>query len=346
MTSSSVKTINLALQGGGAHGAFTWGVLDRLLEEDDRLKIEGISGTSAGAMNAAAMLQGYVVSGAKGAREALAAFWEGVGRLASYEAPQRSLWDQWMGNWNIDTSPLSMMSDAMQRMFSPYQTNPFNLNPLRDMVIKMIDVDAIRACEHIKLFISTTNVETGRIRVFERHELTIDVLMASACLPFNFQAVTIGKESYWDGGYVGNPAIFPLIYNCDSPDVVLVQINPLFRPGIPNTSVEIIDRLNEISFNASLISEMRAIAFVQKLVDEDHLKGGMADHLKRMNMHVVSSEDEIRKLGTASKGNASMDFLKFLRDIGRAAAETWLKDNWDAIGERSSIDVRAMFLGD
>jgi NTE family protein len=344
--SSSPKTINLALQGGGAHGAFTWGVLDRLLEEDDRLKIEGISGTSAGAMNAAALIQGMMSGGAKGARETLTEFWEGVGRLAAFDAPQRSLFDQWMGNWNIDSSPFAAITDAMQRMFSPYQTNPFNLNPLRDMVRKMIDVEAIRASKDTKLFISATNVETGRIRVFETHELSVDVLMASACLPFNFQAVPIGKASYWDGGYVGNPAIFPLIYNCDSPDVVLVQINPLFRAGIPNTSMEIIDRLNEITFNASLISEMRAISFVQKLVDEDHLKGAMADRMKSMNMHVVSAEDELRKLGVASKGNASIDFLHYLRDVGRKAAEQWLQTSWDAIGERSSIDVRAMFLGD
>jgi NTE family protein len=338
------KTINLALQGGGAHGAYTWGVLDRLLQDNDRLKIEGISGTSAGAMNAAALVQGMMYGGGEGARKILNEFWNGVGQLASFEPSQRTPYDQWAGNWNIAASPMTFFTDALQRMFSPYQTNPLNINPLRDMVKKMIDAEIIRQCKETKLFISATNVETGRIRIFETHELTHDVIMASACLPFAFQAVPIDGVPYWDGGYVGNPAIFPLIYNCSSPDVVLIQINPLFRAGTPDTSAEIIDRLNEITFNAALISEMRAIAFVQKLVDDDHLKSEQAVHLKSMNMHVISAEDDLRKLGAASKSNASLEFLLYLKTIGQNAAEKWLIENWSAIGERSSVDVKAMFL--
>lgn len=344
VSSSDIKTVNLALQGGGAHGAFTWGVLDRLLEEDHRLKIEGISGTSAGAMNAAALAQGYVQGGAEGARKLLEEFWLGVGALSPFEMPQRNIFDQMLGNWNIDNSPMIAMTDMMQRMFSPYQTNPFNFNPLRDMVQRLIDTEAIRKCNAIKLFISATNVETGRIRVFEKEELTTDALMASACLPFTFQAVEIDGVPYWDGGYVGNPAIFPLIYNCQSPDVVVVQINPLRRPGTPSTPTEIIDRLNEITFNASLIAEMRAISFVQRLVEEDRLKSQDSAHLKNMYVHMICAEEQMKALGVASKYNTGTDFLIHLKDIGRQSADQWLRENWSHIGTGSSINVHKMFL--
>lgn len=341
---TKTKTINLALQGGGAHGAFTWGVLDRLLEEDDHLKIEGISGTSAGAMNGAALLQGYAQGGAAGAKKALELYWRGVGSMASFELPRRTLFDQMVGNWNIDNSPFSAMTDVMQRMFSPYQTNPFNLNPLRDMVERSIDVDAIKACGHIKFFVSATNVETGHARVFEKHELSVDVLMASACLPFAFQAVTIDGAPYWDGGYVGNPALFPLIYNCVSPDIMVVQINPLMRRGVPESATDILNRLNEITFNASLVAEMRAIAFVQRLIDEDHLKNPETHRLKRMNMHVVEADDEIRTLGAASKYNIQTDFLLHLHSVGRNAADAWLRSNWDKIGVESTVDIHKVYL--
>jgi NTE family protein len=338
------KIINLALQGGGSHGAFSWGVLDRLLEEDD-IAIEGISGSSAGALNGAALAQGFCTHGSAGARKSLDAFWQGVGNLASFEIPQRSLLDQMLGNWNIDFSPAAMMTDAWQRMFSPYQSNPFNFNPLRDLLAKLLDIDKIRAAESLKLFVCATNVETGHAHIFKREELTLDALMASACLPFTFQAVEIDGTPYWDGGYTGNPPLFPLIYGCESPDIVLVQINPLTRPGTPSTPTEIINRLNEISFNESLIGEMRSIAFVQRLIDEDHLKSPEAAKLKRMNMHMIGAEDEMRRLGATSKFNASMDFLEHLKEIGRAAATAWLKDTKALIGDRSSIDLHEIFLG-
>jgi NTE family protein len=343
--SDSPKIINLALQGGGSHGAFTWGVLDRLLEEDEsRLKIEGISGTSAGAMNGAALLQGHCVSGNKGARAALDKFWSGVGELAGFGVPQRTVLDQLLGNWNVDNSPGAFWADTWMRMFSPYQSNPLNVNPLRDLLAGMLDVKAIRACDALKLFVCATNVETGHSRIFKREEITIDAIMASACLPITFQAVEIDGAPYWDGGYSGNPAIFPLIYECQSPDVVIVQINPLTRPGTPDTPTEIVNRLNEISFNSALISEMRSIAFVQRLIEEDHLKNEEAARLKSMNMHVIGAEEVMRSLGAASKTNASMDFLLHLKQIGHATADAWLKQNWDAINVQSSIDVRAMFL--
>jgi NTE family protein len=344
MSGTNAKIINLALQGGGSHGAFTWGVLDRLLEEDDRLKIEGISGTSAGAMNAMALLQGYDTGGAAGGRKSLQDFWTAVGGMGKWSMTQRSPLDQMMGNWNLDASPGAMMMDAWQRMFSPYQTNPFNFNPLRDLLTKMLDIELIRNADAFKIFVCATNVETGRSRIFERKDISIDAILASSCLPLAFQAVTIDGVPYWDGGYVGNPSIFPLIYGCDSPDVVLVQINPLMRRGTPDTPTEIVNRLNEISFNASLIGEMRAIAFVQHLVEEDHLKNEEAGRLKKMNMHVIAAEKEMSAFGAASKSNASMEFLLHLKELGRRTTEIWLKENWDAIGTESSVDIHKMFL--
>lgn len=340
----TVKIVNLALQGGGSHGAFTWGVLDRLLEEDDRLKFEGISGTSAGALNAAVLAQGYSKGGAAMARQALDQFWGRIGELGQFGQPQRLIANQLLGVWGDGFDFTQNWLEAWQRIFSPYQTNPFNINPLRDVLTELLDIEGIRHCNAIKLFISATNVETGRIRVFTRPELTIDALMASACLPFTFQAVEIGGTPYWDGGYVGNPAIFPLIYNCDTPDVMVVQVNPLTRPGTPQTAGDIIGRLNEISFNAALISEMRAIAFVQRLIDEGHLVGTQAERLKKMLIHVVSAEEQMRALGAASKSTLDPDFLLNLKQIGRTAADQWLDSNWDKIGGQSSVDVKRMFL--
>jgi NTE family protein len=258
--------------------------------------------------------------------------------------PQRTLIDQMLGNWNIDNSPATFMADMWQRLFSPYQINPFNFNPLRDALSAMLDINAIRASDEVKVFVAATNVETGRARIFTREDLSLDALMASACLPFTFQAVVIDGHPYWDGGYAGNPPIFPLIYNCDSPDVVLVQINPLTRPGTPDTPLEIMNRLNEISFNSSMLNEMRAIAFVQKLVDQDHLKNDSAGRLKRMNMHVIADEPEMVKLGSASKANTDQNFLLFLKNMGRRTADIWLQQNWDKIGVESSVDLKTTYL--
>ncbi len=344
MPVQSPKIINLALQGGGSHGAFTWGVLDRLLEENDRLKIEGISGTSAGALNAAVLMDGYHKNGAAGARQHLDAFWQSIGDIGRFGLPQRTIVQQMLGNWNTDQSPSAMMMNMWQNMFSPYQINPFNFNPLRDGLNKTLDIKSMHACKGVKLFVSTTNVETGRIRIFTGDEITLDALMASACLPFTFQAVVIDGHPYWDGGYVGNPAVFPLIYNCESRDVLIVQVNPLIRPGIPDSAGEIINRLNEISFNSALMGEMRAIAFVQDLIEEDELKGERSLRMKMMNIHAVGAENEMRNIGSASKMNIDMDFLLYLKGVGRKATDNWLKENWDAIGERSSVDVKATFL--
>jgi NTE family protein len=337
------KTLNLALQGGGSHGAFTWGILDRLLEEE-RLDIEGISGTSAGALNAAMFAQGSAKGGRDGAKAELDRLWHKVGELARFSPVHRTAFDHVLGTWNIDGSPGSLWVDLMERVFSPYQLNPMNLNPLRDLLADHLDVAAIQACDPLKIFICATNVETGHARVFMRHDVTIDALLASACLPFVFQAVEIDGVPYWDGGYMGNPVIYPLIYYCDSRDVAVVQINPLVRKGTPRTSTEIINRVSEISFNSSLIAEMRAIAFVQRLIEGNHLKGKSLTRLKHMHVHMIGNEETMRALGVTSKSNADIDFLLYLKELGRQTAQDWLRANWGHIGNRSSLDIRATFL--
>ncbi len=334
------KSLNLALQGGGAHGAFTWGVLDRLLEEE-RLEIDGISGTSAGAMNAAVLAEGYCKGGREGARAALGDFWERVGHLGSLNPLQGGPID-WMNDvWKIDPAPSDLLFDTISRVLSPYQFNPLNWNPLRTLLEDAIDFKTLAGYDGIKLFISATNVRSGKNRVFEHAELSADVLLASACLPFLFQAVEIDGEPYWDGGYMGNPAIYPLIYNCASRDIAIVQINPLTRDELPRTAPEILDRINEISFNSTLVREMRAIAFVSRLIDEQALD---STKYKRLNIHIVEAEDEMDDLGVASKMNARPDFLQRLHRIGRGAAERWLAESFDAVGERSSIDIVDRFL--
>ncbi|HWK47444.1 MAG TPA: patatin-like phospholipase family protein [Stellaceae bacterium] len=343
MTTNHKKTINLALQGGGAHGAFTWGVLDRLLE-DDRLIIEGISGTSAGAMNAAALAQGYMVGGAAGARAALDKFWMRLSEFSVFGPVQPGLIDRLMGNFNLDTSPSYLMFDAVQRMFSPYQLNPLNWDPLRTILEEEIDIEAIRKNSHIKLFVSATNVRTGKIRVFENPEISIDTLLASACLPLVFQAIEIDGDPYWDGGYMGNPALFPLIYGCKSPDLLLVEINPIERDGVPKTTTEILNRLNEITFNSSLMREMRAIAFVQKLIEDNALTGPGSSQMKKMHIHMITAEKVVSDLGASSKMNADLRFLTYLKEFGRESAGRWLDENFSHIGHKSTVDIRERFL--
>jgi NTE family protein len=337
------KRINLALQGGGAHGAFTWGVLDRLLE-DERIALEGISGTSAGAMNAAILAQGFVKGGNAGARAALDRFWRTVSDSAAFSPIRANPLDKWLGNWNIDKTPGAIWWDLMGRMFSPYDLNPFHFDPLRDVLAEAIDFTALQACRDLKLFISATSVRTGKIRVFKQHEVTIEALLASACLPAAFQAIEIDGEPFWDGGYMGNPAIFPLIYECDSRDVVLVQINPLVREGTPRSAAEIADRLNEITFNSALRGELRAIAFVIDLIDSDHVHGKGLDRLKKMHIHIIGDEEHLKNLGAASKFNADFDFLLALKELGRTRAAAWLEATYGFLGHRSSIDIRQMFL--
>ena len=339
-TKPEAKKVNLALQGGGAHGAYTWGVLDRLLE-DERLEIEGISGTSAGTMNAAVLADGYEQGGREGARQALEAFWRRISEAGRMSPLQPTPFDRMFGNWNMDHSPAFAFFGMMTRMMSPYQFNPFNQNPLRNVLENSIDFERLHQSTKIKLFLSATNVRTGKVKIFSKSEISVDALLASACLPFMFQTVIIDGEPYWDGGYMGNPALFPLIYGTASPDLIIIQINPLGSDTIPNTAHEIMNRVNEISFNSSLMREMRAVSFVTHLLEEGHL-----DELKyrRMHVHWIDAEEEMRGLGVSSKLNADLDFLLHLRDLGRRTTDAWLAVNFDAIGRKSTVDIRAKFL--
>jgi NTE family protein len=340
-TSSATKMISLALQGGGAHGAITWGVLDRLLE-DERIGIEAISATSAGAMNAVVAAYGLAEGGREGARKTLANFWRRISHAAATGPLQPSVFDRLTGNRALENSPAFLLFDLMSRLFSPYQFNPLNVNPLRTVLEQSVDFDRLRShCCPVKLFLSATNVRTGKIKVFGNDELTADTVLASGCLPFLFHAVEIGGEHYWDGGYMGNPAIFPIIYSCASADVVLIHINPMERPELPRTATEIMNRINEISFNSSLMREMRAISFVTKLIDDGALDESKA---RRMLIHAIAADDVMSKLGVASKLNADWDFLMHLHETGRKTADQWLQEKFDRLNVESTIDIRSRYL--
>src|SRR5260221_80822 len=330
------KFINLALQGGGAHGAFTWGVLDRLLE-DERIAVDGVSATSAGAMNAAVFAYGLAVGGRDGAKKALAGFWRRVSHAASLGPLQPTVFDRMLGDEALAHSPIFMAFDFMSRLFSPYEFNPLNLNPLRDVLLDSVDFAALdrKTCP-IKLFLSATNVRTGKVRVFENPDITVDAVLASACLPFLFQAVEIDGEAYWDGGYMGNPPIFPLIYNCTSNDVLIVHINPLRRDKLPRSATEILNRINEISFNSSLMREMRAVNFVTKLIDDARVPEGT---FRRMLVHALAADDVMSKLGVASKLNADWEFLLKLHETGREQAKQFLAAHFDQLGTQSTVDL-------
>ena len=334
------KTVNLALQGGGAHGAFAWGVLDRLLE-DERISFEGISATSAGAANATVLAYGMAIGGREGARKALRTFWRRVARSAAFSPIQPSPWDRLTHNHALDNSPAYLVLDVLTRLFSPYQLNPLNFNPLRSVLQDVVDFERLRQDCPVKLFLSATNVRTGKVKVFTRPEISVEAVLASACLPFLYQAVEIDGEHYWDGGYMGNPAIFPLIYNCDSADVVVVHINPAERPEVPKTARDIMNRINEISFNSSLMREMRAISFVTQLVDDGKLDPGEA---KRLRIHSIEADDFMRGLGVNSKLNPDWEFLMHLHEVGRTSADAWLGACFDRLGLESSVDIRAKYL--
>jgi NTE family protein len=316
-------------------------VLDRVLE-DERLEIEAISGASAGAMNAVVLADGMERGGREGARKALEAFWRGVSESTGGSFLDGAPWRKWAGMWGLDQTPIASWFDLMSRFASPYDFNPLNLNPLRDQLIKQVDFDRVRASS-IELFITATNVETGRPRVFDRKCLTADHVMASACLPTIYQAVMIDGVPYWDGGYMGNPSLWPLFYGAGSDDIVLVQINPIERKGAPRTARAILDRLNEITFNASLLREFRAIDFVQRLIHSGRLKD--SDY-RDPRIHVIGDDDLMTSIGESSKTLTEWPFLSMLRDKGRAAAHTWLEAHFDAIGKTGTVNLRAMFEGE
>mgnify|MGYP001765299527 FL=1 len=333
------KKINLALQGGGSHGAFTWGVLDAILE-DGRLDVEAITGSSAGAMNAVVFAQGYLEGGRAGARAALAKFWEAISDRNALAPATRDMVDQFWKAWGFGDSATSAIGAAMSQFASPYDLNPLDVNPLRDHLSEIVDFGKVRACEQIQLFVAATTVYTGKIRVFERAELTADHVMASACLPSLFKAVVIDGEPYWDGGYSGNPALFPLFYKTACPDILIVQINPLERRVTPRSAGDIQNRLNEITFNGALMSELRAIDFVDRLIDQGLLP---KDRYKRNFVHRVDGGASLLPFSAATKLEARWEMLVQMRDIGRKAGKDWLKKHYDDIGQRDSVSLRMAY---
>jgi len=326
----AVKPVSLALQGGGAHGAFTWGVLDAVLE-DGRIDPRAITATSAGAMNACAFAMGRVRGGADGARQALEDFWKAVSRAGGpFRTPSGGGLAPWI--------------DAFNRLFSPYDVNPFNIDPLNDILARQIDFDAVHACRETRLHISATCVTTGRARVFTGDEVTLEAVRASATLPFMHQAVEIDGAPYWDGGFTGNPALWPLFYAEAPLDLVIVHINPMHRAGTPKTAEDITNRVNEITFNASLLAELRAVAFVKRLIGDGLLKDPDKARLRDILIHSIKADAALEAYPASTKYDTSWPFLTELRDAGREAAFEWLERCARDVGSRSTIDLKAEFL--
>jgi NTE family protein len=353
----SASLVNLALQGGGSHGAFTWGVLDALLE-DGRIAIEGISGTSAGAMNAVALAHGFAQTQGKSklsandaARASLTDFWNGVVAMGALGEAQRAPFNMLMGSLGGDASPIGQMMASMTNMWStavtqsmsPYQNNPLDINPLKEFLEKQIDFKAIAALKDIKIFVVATGVSTGKAEIFSGKRLTAKAVMASACMPTLFKAVEIDGEHYWDGGYSGNPAIHPLIYNCTSRDIMLVQINPIKRDKLPTTAAQIMDRMNEITFNAGLLAEMRAIDFVKRLIAQGKLD---ASHYKDVLMHRIDGGELLEDYNAASKVSTNSQMIHKLRELGRENAKAWLAKNFTALGVNATVNLARDYLDD
>jgi NTE family protein len=332
-------SVDLGLQGGGAHGAFTWGVLDRLLEES-WLMFDGVSGTSAGAMNAVVMADGLAHGGPPQARAELEQFWKRVSDAALLSPLRRGPIEILTGRWTLDYSPVFAVLDIAARVLSPYDTNPLGSNPLRQILADSVDFKRLVGAP-IKIFVTATNVRTGRGRVFRNADITPDVLLASACLPTLFQAVEIDGDPYWDGGYSGNPTMAPLIRECSSSDTILVQINPIERPGTPKTAREIHNRLNEVAFNAVLIKELRGAALLRKAADPGTGEGAV---WAKMRVHRIAS-DVMVDLGYSSKLLAEWEFFLMLRDEGRKAAAAFLDAHGRDLGVRSTLDLDEFLEG-
>ncbi len=345
--SQDQKIINLALQGGGSHGAFTWGVLDAFLE-DSRLDFEAISATSAGAMNAAAMAQGLSQDGKEGGRAVLEKFWRGVSDAGAFYNPFAETHNAVTKFWNLDKNPafaqVQSMVEGMMGSVSPYLSNPMNINPLREVLEDVINIKDIHACDCLELFITATNVRTGNPTIFGNKDVTIDSLLASATLPYFAHAIEIKGQAYWDGGYMGNPSLWPLFYNAKARDILIIHVNPVTRDDIPTEIADIDNRLNEITFNSALLKELRAIDFVKRLINEDMLKDEYKDQYKDILLHAVRAEATMQHLSAASKFNTDWAFLTQLRDKGRVEGKKWLKAHFKDVGTRSSVDIQRDYL--
>ena len=346
-------TINLALQGGGSHGAFTWGVLDALLE-DGRIDFEGISGTSAGAMNAVALAHGFAQAQSRSqgdpreaAREALANFWNGIIGMGALSEAQRAPFDILFGRDMDGNSPAAVWTNAMLSFWStsasPYQNNPFDINPLHDFLEQQIDFERLAQLKNLKVFVVATCVSTGKAEVFTGKRMTANAVMASACLPLAFKAVEIDGDHFWDGGYSGNPAMHPLIYDCKGRDILLVQINPIKRVKLPTTNAEIVDRINEVTFNAGLIAEMRAIDFVKRLLAEGKLN---PTHYKDVLMHRIDGGEALEAFAGSTKSSISANLIHSLRDLGQSRARAWLDKHYSALGVACTVNIRHDYLDD
>lgn len=332
---SEKKRLSLALQGGGSHGAFTWGVLDRLLEEPS-LEIEAISGTSAGAMNAAVLAHGLMAGGPAAAKAALRDFWLSVSKAGESVFDASRFFSEWPAVKNL----ASIWSDAVTHVWSPYD-NPLYTNPLRDLVTAAIDFERLHKCVKPRIFVCATNAKTNARRIFTGPELSADALLASACIPTVFQAVEVDGEYYWDGGYMGNPALEPLLDFCQ--DILIVEVNALHREEIPKRADDIVNRLNEITFNSALVQEIRTINTMNKLLKAGKL---VNTAYKPIRFHAIGAEQEMSSLGVRSKNNTDWEFLVHLHEVGRSSAQGWLEDpdKFAKVGRECTIDVEEKFV--
>lgn len=337
MSKLANKKICLALQGGGAYGAFTWGILDKFLEAEC-FEIDAISATSSGGVNAIILAHALTVGSYKDARASLYDLWRTISELGEKHSPLRENPIENLMGYDFTYQLTFHLYDTLTRIYSPYILNPLNYNPLRIMLEQKIDFDQLHKENKIKIFLGATNVKTGQLRIFSNKEITVDTVMASACLPDIYQAVEIDNEYYWDGGFLGNPAIFPLLYNSNVDDVVIISTNPFVRSALPITSSEIENRLNEISFNSSLLRELRVIGYLTKMIDEGYIKDEFKDKIRRKFMHLVSSDSVMNRYQLRNKYKWHWDSLQELRDLGRMVAKEWLERNFESIGVKSSLN--------
>ncbi|MGI8526845.1 MAG: patatin-like phospholipase family protein [Pseudolabrys sp.] len=336
----TAKRVNLALQGGGAHGAFTWGVLDHLLA-DGRLSFDGISGTSAGAVNAVMLADGLGRGGPEEARKRLDDFWRAASLGGDLPAVQRAVTDRLFSLLPAEGLPVQTWFSAWSRLLSPYDFNPLNINPLKDLIERFVDFGKLRA-DPRELFIAATNVQTGQLHIFTRDNISAEAVMASACLPTVFRAVEIDGVPYWDGGYLGNPVIFPFFRSTATEDVLIVQINPTIRKKVPHSNRDIFSRVQEISFNASLLVELRAIDFINRLIDEGRLPRGNGEgQYRRINVHRIVLEGLGEQFSSASKLRTDYESFELLRKLGQRAARRFLDAHYAQVGRESSVDLGA-----
>ena len=339
------RPINLALQGGGSHGAFTWGVLDALLQ-DERLQIDGITGASAGAVNAVAVAHGFATDTAHpraAARACLGKIWHGIEAMGRLGSMAESVSNIMTGGWSSGPSGANFFGNAMSQWMSPYQSNPLDINPLRKLLETEIDFAAIARLHRPKVFVSATHVTTGQAEIFSGKRLSLSAVMASTCLPTVFQAVQVDGEAYWDGGFSSNPALLPLINHCSSCDIVVVQINPLKRASAPHTPADIMDRVNELTFNASLLSQMRTIDFINRMLADGRLQAGVK--YKKMLLHRIDGGEALEDLPASSKMSADTAMIEKLFDMGQRAATRWLARHFDALGQTGTINIHRDYIG-